>query len=140
MLNLPEGALTSEVALVNADATDVCFDVKMRTWQGASPEWLVDLTVDDASVAESEVFLRPCTSQSIGPADRVPMTLSCLPVDTAVGSSVTDAGDSIQVRGDRVCLSHGGQLGERSETVKLSLKQGALGYAFVWHFAGHASN
>lgn len=134
VLNLPGGALASEVALVRADGAEACFDVKMRTWQGASPEWELDLRVDGEVVTHEKAFLRPCTPGSLGPADRVPITLSCLPIDSAVTAMSTDTRDSVQVRGDRVCLAHGGVLTASTDRVTLAVSQGAKSYEFAWTF------
>lgn len=137
VLNLPEGALTSEVALVSADSESACFDIKMRTWQGAAPVWEVELTVDHHTVQEENVVLRPCTQASSEASEPLPMTLSCLPVDSAVGWMATDVRESVKVRGDRVCMKHGGQLATRSESITLSMKQGAMAYQFEWQLSAH---
>ncbi len=137
VLNLPVGSLTSEAALVSASDDEVCFDLKLRTWQGASPEWQVALSVDERAVATAEPFLRPCTKGSVGPADKVPLTLSCLPIDSPLAAVTTDSLDSVQVRGDRLCMKHHGALKPESESVTLSVKQGAAGYSFGWQFTTH---
>jgi hypothetical protein len=138
VMNLPSGSLASEVALVSADASQACFDVKVRTWAGALPDWEVALLVDGRSVHTEKVHLRACTKESVGPDDSLPLSLSCVPVDSAVADRGTDSADSVQVRGDRLCLDHGGALMESTSSVSLAIAQGAKALEFSWTFAGAA--
>jgi hypothetical protein len=52
LLNLPSGALTSEVALLKSSSDEVCFDIKMRTWQGSVRRWNATLEVDGRELVQ----------------------------------------------------------------------------------------
>lgn len=132
ILGLPEGSLTSEVAMLEADEREVCFDVKMRTWQGAMSTWEVSLDVDGARVVEQDVRLAACTPASIEPGEAVPMALSCLSVDTTVAAMPSDDIDAVKVRGGRICMPHEGSLRESSKEVALNVRQGAASWRFFW--------
>ena len=112
LLNLPAGSLTSEAALLKSSADELCFDIKMRTWQGATRRWVATVEVDGRELTSRRIELGACTPASLEPDEPSPSTLSCLAVDTAVSSLATDTLDNIKVRGSRVCLQHEGSLSD----------------------------
>lgn len=132
ILGLPEGSLTSEVAMLEADDREVCFDVKMRTWQGATSTWEVSLELDGARVVEQDVKLAACTPASIEPGEAVPLALSCLSVDSTVAAMPSDEMDAVKVRGGRICMPHDGNLRESTKEVALNVRQGAASWRFFW--------
>ena len=132
-LNLPTGALTSEAALLKSSSDDqVCFDIKMRTWQGSVRRWNATLEVDGRELVSREIELDACTPASLEPDEPARATLSCLAVDTVVSSLATDALENVKVRGSRVCLEHAESLRSDSKEVRLQLVQGAATYSFRW--------
>lgn len=136
VLSLPRGALTSEAALLHADADELCFDVKMRTWQGAARRYKVSLLVDGRELTERETDLGACTPGSLEPDEPARQSLSCLAVDSALGALTTDTLDAVKVRGSRVCLRHNGALTKESKEIRLDLAQGAAVFSFRWKLAG----
>lgn len=132
LLNLPAGALTSEAALLKSSGDEVCFDIKMRTWQGSVRRWNATLEVDGRELVSREIELDPCTPASVEPDEPARATLSCLAVDTAVSSLATDTLENVKVRGSRVCLQHERSLSNDSKEVRLELVQGASKYSFRW--------
>lgn len=132
LLNLPSGALTSEVALLKSSSDEVCFDIKMRTWQGSVRRWNATLEVDGRELVSREIELDACTPASLEPDEPARATLSCLAVDTAVSSLATDTLENVKVRGSRVCLQHERSLSSESKEVRLELVQGAAKYSFRW--------
>jgi hypothetical protein len=132
VLNLPDGALTSEVALLKSSSDEVCFDIKMRTWQGGVRRWQATLEVDGRELVSREIELGACTPASVEPDEPARSTLSCLAVDTSISSLATDALDNVKVRGSRVCLQHEKSLSAESKEVRLELVQGAKKYSFRW--------
>ncbi len=136
LLNLPSGALTSEAALLPVKSDELCFDVKMRTWQGGARRWVAELEVDGRELESREIDLRACTPNSSDPDEPASPHLSCLAVDTALTSLTTDSLDAVKVRGSRLCLPHHGAFGGESREVTLNLRQGAQSYSFRWELDG----
>jgi hypothetical protein len=133
VLNLPTGALTSEAALLKSSSDDeVCFDIKMRTWQGSARRWHATLEVDGRELVSRQIELDACTPASLEPDEPARATLSCLAVDTAVSSLATDTLENVKVRGSRICLQHERSLSSSSKEVRLELVQGAAKYSFRW--------
>lgn len=140
VLSLPHGALTSEAALLKSDPEELCFDVKMRTWQGAARRYHVSLAVDGKEVERREIDLGACTPASLEPDEPATQSLSCLAIDSAIGALSTDTLDSVKVRGSRMCLPHHGGLSSASQLVELELEQGAASFSFRWQLEASGSN
>ncbi|MBK8168829.1 MAG: hypothetical protein IPK60_00625 [Sandaracinaceae bacterium] len=117
-LALPTGSMRSEVALTSLDSTHACIEVVMRTWDGASAQWIAWADSDGLGGARNEVELASCTTSA-----------ECLTQPSVLGPLPTDVAPSVAIRAANLCMPipH-----EASRELAFNFTQGALHRRFVF--------
>jgi hypothetical protein len=110
ILNLPRGSTRSEIGFASYGDGEVCFDVLLRTYAMATPDFEVIVNVDTWNVFEGRWSLRGCTDLS-----------ACLPDGTILASQRTDGlVRALVQRGGRFCAASP----EPRESMHVELVQG----------------
>lgn len=127
MLGVDHGATVSEASLVYVSERELCADVLMRTWQGATAEWDLRVRVDGAEQAASRWTAMECRAGE------------CLPSDRRVLSQASDRDPRVAVRGGRVCAPLAAGTSAQRE-ISVGLQQGALRIEFRWELTGEGTS
>lgn len=123
LLGVDHAATVSEASLVVVSERELCADVLVRTWQGATAEWDLRVRVDGVQQAASRWPALECRAGQ------------CLPSDRRVFSLPSDRDPRVQVHGGRVCAPlAAGTIPQRE--LALELQQGALQLEFRWVLTG----
>jgi hypothetical protein len=118
ILGLPEGALSSDGRLIAMNREQTCFDVMLRFWRGAQPNFDVSLEVDGTIVAEAPRTLPEC-----GVKD------SCEAVYSELPPLPSDKDPRVRRFGGRVCFA---SVPIASREAALKIGKGAYALRFQW--------